>query len=232
MKSSKAQLDKRGLLNDADYLAYCIDFKTIDSLISSQNAQDRTAAFRFLKYNKSSTYLPKLCEVLINEKCLYTKIELCETISVFELEALPYLDKLIGMIGKNQHNKIGLYDIGKKGFPLPRDIVSRIIVNMKEDALSWFKERIRKYDIKKLREVVDIIGHLTFYSHNKCLEDELIDIYNTTKDDIVKWKIVKAFQAFESDEIIRILSKLLNSDNEIMKIEAKRSIERIKTKSA
>lgn len=81
-------------------------------------------------------------------------------------------------------------------------------------------------------EIIDAIGHIAF-NYNDCRsENVLLNAYNDTDDEMLKWKLIRAFQSFNSKEVIMILEKMKNSDIEVFREEAKRSLIQINKRNA
>lgn len=228
MKSTKEQLAARGFLSDPSY-EKMPDFN-VRQLIQSQIPRERTRAVRKIRHDGDDSFLPQLVDMLKREKALYTKIELCECLAGFGLKALPFLLPLLGRIGGNQHKAAALVDINKKSFPLPRDIVARIIVRIGSPALPSLREVLRSGDRTSLLEAIDAVGHIAFTTKDLSLVKDLVSIYRSEPDDeLVRWKLVRSFQAFGSVEVKSILREIVESDmsKAVFKAEAQRSLKRI-----
>lgn len=229
MKSNIKQLQNRGYAagEEPDKYRSLNDNEIID-LLKSENAVERTIGAVITGERRIPGSLPLLCELLKIEKKLYTKIALCEAIEKSGIDSLKYLLPLAGKIGTNQHKKIDLIDLKKKSYPLPRDIVIRIIIRIGPDALPYLKNIIETGTAEQKVEIVDAIGHIAF-NYNDCRsKNVLLSAYNSSDDELLKWKIIRAFQAFDSEEIIIILEELMNGDNKIFRDEAERSLMQIK----
>lgn len=139
---------------------------------------------------------------------------------------------LIGKIGTNQHKKIDLIDIKKKSYPLPRDIVTRIIIRIGSEALPFLENVLVNGTYEQKIEIIDAIGHIAFNYNDYRSENVLLNTYANSNDELIKWKIIRAFQSFNSKEIIMILKEVKNSNNLVLKEEAKRSLIQIEKRSA
>jgi HEAT repeat protein len=234
MKSSFKQLEDRGYANDDKIESYssCNHHELIQ-LLKNGKAVERTIAAKILGNKKKIESLRYLCESLKTEKKLYVKIALCEAIEQYGKKSLTYLKPLIGVIGNNQHTQIKIVDIKKKSFPLPRDIVARIIIRIGCEALPFLEEILEQGTYKQKLEAIDAIGHIAFTSHDNRSDKLLIRIYTQNKADVlVKWKIVRAFQSFNSEAIIKILKTEEESKIMELKKEARRSLLQIEKRNA
>lgn len=233
MKSNLKQLQNRGFVTGETLDEYrSLSNDALLDLLNSKNAAERTTAAKILGERKIPGSLPFLCESLKTEKKLYTKIAICEAIEKFGTGALKYLLPLVGKIGTNQHKKIDLIDLRKKSYPLPRDIVTRIIIRIGPPALPYLENILEDGTAEQKTEIIDAIGHIAFNHDDYRSKNVLLNAYNNTDDELLKWKIIRAFQSFDSKEIKMILEELLNSNNVIFREEAERSLMQIKKRSA
>jgi HEAT repeat protein len=230
MKSTKKQLEERGFIPYEELNRYMeISDDKLLQLLNSFRAYDRTAGANITRIRREEKHLPLLCELLKNEKKLYTKIALSESIEEQGVSALKYLIPLLGVIGNNQHNKPDLIDLNKKSFPLPRDLAARIIIRIGEPALPYLEEVLVKGSYTQKLEAIDAIGHIAFnyklFRSEKYLHNLLNENYT---DELVRWKIVRAFQSFRSKEVQNLLKKIIDKNEiKILKSEAERSLNRI-----
>jgi hypothetical protein len=229
MRSNLEQLGNRGFVTDNKLSGYkSASNDKLIKLLTTQIATERTIAAKIIGQRKIPDSLPLLCDSLKAEKKLYTKIAICEAIEKFRISALKYLIPLIGKIGNNQHRKIDLIDIKKKSYPLPRDIVIRIIIRIGSEALPVLEDLSQNGTYEQKVEVVDGIGHIVINYNDHRSENVLLNEYAKSNDELLKWKLIRTFQSFNSKEIRKILKEERNSDNMIFREEAKRSLLRIK----
>jgi hypothetical protein len=131
MKSTNEQLKGRGFVSEKDLSEYKNYIENdLIKLLQDREAYKRTIAVKLLSEVKKENYIELFCEILKTEKKLYTKIELCKALEKYNGKVIPYLIPLLGSIEKNQHNKIEIIDINKKSYPLPRDIIGRILIRI------------------------------------------------------------------------------------------------------
>lgn len=231
MVSSVEQLKKRGYVSDEDmdeYLNYSNN--ELMELLESKEPMKRTAAIRILAHtNHIDRELTKLlCNMLISEKKLYTKLELCTALSKATPESIEIMVGFLGMIGDNQYKELPDQIFEKKSYPLPRDIIARTLAHMSIDILPGLILILKSDQITVVREVIDSIGFLCFYNqpfNSEIVINELMILLNNTNDDIIRWKIVRAFESFHSNVVIEKLHEIKNHDeNEKIRLEAQRSI--------
>jgi hypothetical protein len=232
LKSSVKHLESRGYVKNGavDIYANLTDSGLID-LLNSSDAVKRTIAAKIAGNRRTTAMLAPLCETLKIEKKLYTKLAVCEAIGAYGIIAMPYLVPLLGKIGKNRHLKPALVDINKKSFPLPRDIAARIIIRMGNKALPYLEKIISGRSSGSKTEAIDAIGHIAFNSGDTGSEKMLIDLYNENEDELIRWKIIRAFQSFDGHFATAILKGMTKSKNVIFREEAKRSLKRIKDRN-
>jgi hypothetical protein len=82
----------------------------------------------------------------------------------------------LGTIGKNRHNKIEIIDIHKKSYPLPRDIVGRILIRIGPQVFPELKRiTLEDKNINQTMEAIDVIGHITWNYKNYEMENILTE---------------------------------------------------------
>lgn len=183
-------------------------------LLNNENPQKRTVAAKILGQRKYKEAIPELCSRLSKEGCLYTKIEISNAIIEFGTLSIKELIKYIGKVGKNQHQKLPKNIFKKKNYPLPRDIIIRTIIRLGADTLPYLKPLLLNKSPKFLSEVIDAIGYITFYSKEYSLLDDLLKIFDNSKNsEILHWKVIRAFQSFPDEKIVSRLEKVYRESN-------------------
>jgi len=136
IKSAKTALDSRGI-DDSKLIEeyHKLDFSILSEKLKSPLPSERTAAARVLSNHKTEDCVLILTHALIKETKLYSKIAISESLGSLGIISLNYLLPLLGKIGTNQHKTITEKKFRKKSFPLPRDIASRTITKIGEEAL-------------------------------------------------------------------------------------------------
>jgi hypothetical protein len=197
-------------------------------LLSSKISVERTSAARLIKKYKEADTVKALCSALEKEKKLYTKLEICNSLTQMGTISLPQLIGLLGKIGNNQHKEVDKKEFKKSSYPLPRDIVARTIVRFKTDALPFVDRYITTYNKIATPEAIDVVGHICFYNNNNYNHLKLINIIETNPDnDLLRWKVIRALSAFCSSTNF-LENQLSYTNNKYIIREIKRSIDLIK----
>jgi HEAT repeat protein len=203
-------------------------------LLNNYNPQVRASAAQILGQRRCLTAISNLCIQFIHEKALYAKIAISNALSSMGTAAIPELLQYIGKIGDNQHQDL-LTDIFKKwNYPCPRDIAIRCIIRIGQPALEVLNEYSGICNQAVLSEIIDAIGHISFYEHDQSSFGNLMVILKKYQDDkVIIWKVIRALQAFSIPEAVEALRKyLLQSDLPEHRWEAARSLGQIATLAA
>ncbi len=230
MKSSKTALDSRGIDDSKLIEEYQkLDFSSLAEKLKSPLPTERTAAARVLSKYKTEECALILTHALIKETKIYSKIAISESLGNLGIISIKYLLPLLGKIGTNQHKTIAEEKFRKKSFPLPRDIVSRTITKIGEEALVPLEEFICNEDDSTISEALDAYGFIIFYSKQKRDSSILIRLYCKTQNLFIKWKIIRALESFTDNESISLLENVLKDQTcVILHKEAERSLTQIK----
>jgi hypothetical protein len=136
-----------------------------------------------------------------------------EALAKFGPQAIPCLIHLLGKIGNNQHRKLPSKGFFKKSYPLPRDIASRTIVKIGESALVPLEKVLAGDDRNRILEAVDAIGHISFDTGNPRSLPALFSLIDKfPQDELLRWKVVRAMQAFPSDDVTEFLVCLMREE--------------------
>lgn len=241
MKSSKNLLNNRGYFDEDDLNDYLIkknygsldleNFKEI--IINSNLAIERSIAIHLLAENYDISDL-KVCSILIEqltiEKALYTKLEIQNALSRGNAQVANLLIDYLGLIGNNQYNSLDDAIVSrKKSYPLPRDIVARILSKMDSSIFSVLINSVLKVSLSQLSELIDAIGFMVFYNDELATEEYLIDIIKLLDifhdNKIIIWKITTCLSSFNLKKSKDFLIYIKNNyDNEIIQKEVERSL--------
>ncbi len=206
----------------------------LSAFLNDNDPQIRSAAAQILGKRKAQAAVPGLCLRLEIEKALYVKIAASDALSRIGTVAIPEMLKYVGKIGANQHQDLPCEIFQKWNYPLPRDLMIRSIIRMGTPALSELNQYLSESEESVVGEIIDAIGHISFYSHDQSSFDNLVRIlakYHENK--VIVWKVLRALQAFPNPRTLQILQHfLLSSDIPPFRWEAARSLGQIATKAA
>jgi hypothetical protein len=202
VKSTIEQLEKRGFLTEGTEKQYlCSPFSFRISLLKSKLPQDRTLGARLLSNYSDLSAIDYLIEALLVENKLYSKIEICNSLVSFGIHSVSSLVKLLGQIGDNQYKTIPETRFKKKNYPLPHDIAARTLIRIGQEALPELINVLYSNNIQQINEAIDVIGFICFYNYTPNIYCSLIEYYNITTDNFIKWKILRAMSAFPESEL-------------------------------
>ena len=236
MKSSKEDLQKRGMIEQTDLSRFASFSK--EQLIQSINAKsptERTAAVRLLKQRNffhEEPCITALFERLLIEKALYTKLEICNTLEKGDCNTAKIMTGYLGKIGSNQHKALPEAVSKKKSYPLPRDIIARTLGNMTAAVFPILLEVLDSNDKRQIYEVIDAIGFLVFYHQELATASNLKHIIKILEsfpeDEIILWKTILCASAFPLQDTISVLEHIKQSQsNQLILDEAERSLKLI-----
>ena len=231
LKSDLDKLTNRGMALDDDINMlknYSLE-KLIDCL-NNDNAIIRTSAsINLMPYINEDSVQNELLMQLSEEKSLYTKIAICETLQHGNIDTAEKMTEYLGIIGNNQYKKLPKKISSKKSYPLPRDIIARTLSKMDISIVPALIKILKSNNLIKIYEAVDAFGYICFY--NKTLQNEknleyIIKLMNKYKGDkLLVWKCITCLSAFNLDKSKEILNSFINKDSkDILSLEAKRSL--------
>lgn len=227
MKSTAEDLRKRGMASKEDIASLSnLSYGQLITLLKSDKSYIRSAAALNL-YSAVDRAADEFLNQLLIEKCLYSKIAICEGLEKGNAETVAKMICFLGKIGNNQHRTLPKRVSAKKSFPLPRDIIARSLARMNIEIFPVLIDVLKTEDIFKIREVLDAVGFMTFYNQelSTCenLEYILRLLGNYKNDEIIIWKVMLCLSAFRIDRGIDVLEEYSERDGLIGK-EAQRSL--------
>lgn len=233
MKSDNQTLRKRGYASQEDIDAVCeYSQEKLLKLLSDTNPVIRTAAARCLCPCDIQA-VQGLLSQLSTEKCLYTKIAVCETLTSGDARTAEFMTAFLGKIGNNQYRQPPEKVSAKKSFPLPRDIIARALGKMNPSILPILLSVLEKDDLGAISEDLDAIGFMVFYHPVLALESNLRQIHRTIcayrNNPLILWKCILCLSAFPLSSSINILEEFSASDT-IFGKEARRSLDLIQAR--
>lgn len=206
----------------------------LSAFLNDSNPRIRTASAQILGKRKVLAAVPNLCLRLKVEKALYVRIAISDALSQIGTAAIPEMVKYVGKIGANQHQDIPSEIFQKWSYPLPRDIIIRSIIRMGTSALEELNHYLFSNDVPVVSEIIDAIGHISFYSQDQSSFDTLMRVLtNYHENKVIVWKILRAFQAFPNPQTHQVLQHFLqNGDIPQFRWEAARSLGQMITETA
>lgn len=227
MRSSKEDLRKRGYVTDKDIevLAAISQEQLLDMLHSNDAVTRSAAACNLVVTDKNSAC--ELLKKLSVEKCLYTKIAICESLEKGDCTTATQMTEYLGKIGNNQHKTLPNKVSKKKSFPLPRDIVARSLGRMSAEVFPVLQTVVKGSDIEKIQEVLDAIGIMVYYNKNLATSENVMPILslvqNYTDNHLILWKALLCLSAFPLTESKKVLLKYADK-TDVIGMEAQRSL--------
>ena len=227
MKSSDSQLRSRGKITSEDLQQYSNNTQIeLLEMLKSKEAYKRTIAVKILseKYDLTNDLIHLFLHTLKQEKKLYTKIELCDALSKGDVQSAKIMVEYLGQIGNNQHTELPSNGFNKKSYPLPRDIIARTLAYMKENILPILMDVLKTNNVSAIREVIDAIGFICFYNkihfNTQIIDALTLCLRNNYNDNIIRWKLVRAFESFNDINVIKTLMEIEQNDSQlVMQIE-------------
>ena len=172
----------------------------------------RTSAAKILGQREYGPAVPALCRALKLEGKLYPRLAICDALAIIGRPSIPPLIDLLGEIGGNQEKSLPVQGFYKNSYPLPRDIAARTLTRIKEPALNGLLDAIKTTPLFKTEQAVDALGHISFYTRNRsalCALQQLVKENHGA--DILYWKVIRAFAAFDDETVIRRLQDDLST---------------------
>lgn len=228
MKSSKEDLQKRGYVTDKDIevLADITQEQLLVMLHSKYAVTRSAAACNLVATDKNSDW--ELLKQLSIEKCLYTKIAICECLEKGDSTTATQMTEYLGKIGNNQYKTIPNKVSAKKSFPLPRDIIARSLGKMNAEVFLVLQTVVEGNDIEKILEVLDAVGFMVFYNKKLATSKNVIPILslveNYNDNSLVLWKALLSLSAFPLPESKKVLLKYADT-TDVIGMTAQRSLQ-------
>jgi hypothetical protein len=221
MKSSSSQLESRGYLKAGVENTYAdLSLAERQQLLMSILPVDRTLGARLLASQYGYWAIEDLIDALKSEKKLYPRIEICNSLASYGISACRYLIPLLGKIGTNQYTSIPEDNFKKGNYPLPRDIVSRILIRIGTPALPYLLPVLAEKDTMRVSEAVDSVGFICFYNYQAEVYDKLVAcLQNNMESDLIKWKIFRAMSAFPESELFLSGQMLMHTGTLLCELE-------------
>ena len=227
MKSCIEDLQKRGYADNAEIIkAKSLSQESLLTMLCSDNAVNRTiAAYNLSALNEA--VVDKLLNQLCIEKCLYTKIAICESLKKGNVAVAEKMLMYLGKIGNNQYKQLPNKVSAKKSYPLPRDIISRTIGKMNIEIFALLIDSFNILDVLKVSELLDAVGYMAFYNPELVNNNNVKVICGVAEkyyeNDLIAWKTLQCLSAFPVLSSVKFLQNFYDRDD-ILGKEAKRSL--------
>lgn len=184
---------------ESDY--YSLNTGVLLDLLKSPQAEMRTIAARCLDKSEDHHVVECLLAALDNEKNLYPKIEICNSLASFGNSSVTGLVQRLGTIGKNQHATVPEEPFRKNSYPLPRDIAARTLIRIGITALPSLLEVLKGDEKPKISEAIDSIGFICSKDPHPEYLGELLKCYRKHfNSELIKWKLIRAMSAFQASD--------------------------------
>lgn len=231
MNDAAIKRRKRGEANEDD-LARFSSFSEADllSLLRSEKPVERTCAAIHLQKFQNPLVVSGLCEQLSDEKKLYSKLAVCETLAKCSELSIKPLIELLGKIGNNHETEIPGAGFFKVSFPLPRDISARTICRLGSIAILPLEKFIESSkDKKAIAQAVDAYGHILYSNKIERPSSTLQKLSEKyPENDFIKYKITRCLSGFRGEWAKEFLLEILQKGCSGLRLEALRSLTLLK----
>ena len=162
MKSSLVDLRRRGYIDDLD-LWLINDYSNVQlhDLLENGEAYQRTLAIRILnkRLGYRSEYVKALLELLCHETALYTRLEIERFL---EKGNRSTFDLMVPFLGKAFSYEHEIFVSKKTSYPLPRDLIARIMGKMPITTDVLF-DAYHQIPYESQLPMIDAIGYHMYY---------------------------------------------------------------------
>lgn len=234
MKSTWSQLKNRGMASPEEIAACAsLPWEQLVEELRSPDPCRRTAAARCMDPNSKSAAV-LLLEQLAQEKCLYTRLAICETLEKGTEETAEKMLPWLGRIGNNQYKALPDKVSAKKSFPLPRDLIARSLARMDTAVFPLLLQLFNTGSEQQISEALDAAGFMAFY-HTDLADGENAErilhlLHSHSGSEIIVWKVLLCLSAFPVPEAVRVLEGYAVRDD-IFGKEAQRSLHLVERKA-
>ena len=233
MKSTRSQLKNRGMASPEEIAACAsLPWEQLVEELRSPDPCRRTAARCMDPKSKAAAVL--LLEQLAQEKCLYTRLAICETLEKGTEETAEKMLPWLGRIGNNQYKALPDKVSAKKSFPLPRDLIARSLARMDMAVFPLLLQLFKTGSEQQISEALDAAGFMAFYHPALAVGENAERIlhlrHSHSGSEIIVWKVLLCLSAFPVPEAVRVLEGYAVRDD-IFGKEAQRSLHLVERKA-
>lgn len=236
MKSSQEQLRNRGYAVPEEIERYREKSQQeLLELLNHKEAVPRTAAASLLQMTPESEIpiAAALVQRLSIEKCLYTRLAICEALEKGSRETALQMISFLGKIGTNQHKDLPDRVSQKKSYPLPRDIIARSLAKMPPEVFPVLLHVLQEDDTEIICEILDAIGFMAFYHPQLSTPEHAKAVFAVIErcpdHKLLLWKAIQCVCAFPSQKTEWLLLEFSVQDTLLGK-EAKNSLKRLNSR--
>lgn len=213
--------EKRGQIS-GEYLSQFTELsdENLIQMLKDKDPKKRTAAAKILGKTQNSKNVASLCEAMKNEKALYSRIAMSESLGEMGVISVPNLIELLGKIGNNQERELPSNYFKKKSFPLQRDLAGRTLVKIGRPALPYLIHAIPDTeDVFAKEQAVDAVGGITHKTSDHSAADVIIQTTHENINDpinrVLFWKCIRALSGFQKNRsAFDVLMEILSVKNE------------------
>lgn len=228
MKSTQNDLKKRGYIDAEELQNYQeIPHAAMILWLNDSDPVKRSIAAHYLDALLKEDII-LLIDQLKKEKCLYTRIAICEKLQTGNALTVSLMAKELGKIGHNQYHTLPKRSSAKKSYPLPRDIIARYLGKMDTAVFPILLEVLDTKDTSQISEALDAIGFMAFYHPYLAVKENAEKIYvifDRYKDNpLLIWKGLTCLSAFPLQQAKLILQNYV-SRPDVLGLEAQRSLD-------
>lgn len=227
LKSTRKALKGRGMVTkeETEALASLSMPKLLEKLHDADAALRTSAAICLHLYADEAA--EELLLQLSKEKCLYTRLAICESLAQGTIETAGKMTVYLGRIGTNQHKILPDKVSAKKSFPLPRDIIARSLGKMDSAVFPALTEILESGSTEQVGEALDAVGYMVFYNPALATEENCKRITSLQQryaaNPLILWKILLCLSAFPCKESVAVLTEFAKAES-ILGLEAQRSL--------
>ena len=119
---------------------------------------------------------------------------------------------------------------------MSQNIATTFLAHMKEEIIPVLMDVIKTNNIPAIREAIDAIGFICFYnkihSNTQIINVLILCLGNNFNDNIIRWKLGRAFESFNDINVIKTLMEIEQNDSQlVIRNEAKRSLKIINNRT-
>lgn len=193
--------------------------KELFNMITDKNPQIRTISATLLNkefidnLDDENIIINKLANSFKDEKALYTRIAISNSLVSYGELAVPSLIQLLGQIGNNHEKRLPKKYFNKKSFPLPRDLAARTLTKMGDIPTPFLIDVLNEnYSNFVKEQAIDAIGAIAYKYDDHRAFNTLKNLSEFFKDTspFISWKIIRSLSGFKHNNgALKLVIKIL-----------------------